>query len=250
MPREINPGGAGKFPTTRLSAILAARSEDHSERLRASEWIATFYWKPVYKYIRARWRKSSEDAKDLTQGFFARALEKDFFESYEPTKARFRTFVRACVEGYVLNEEKAARRIKRGGDSFIESLDFEAADREIGLSSPPDANSMEDYFYREWLRHLFTLAVEALRQECAARGKTIQFQLFERYDLDEGNGAEACSYATLADEFHVPVSQVTNYLAYARRELRRIVLEKLREITANDEEFRNEARWVLGVEVP
>ncbi len=249
MSRETKPGG-GKFPTTRLSAVLAARSEDSSERLRASEWIATFYWKPVYKYIRAKWHKSSEDAKDLTQGFFARALEKDFFEAYEPSKAHFRTFVRTCVEGYVLNEEKAARRIKRGGDCFIDSLDFEGAEREMNFSTPPNASSMEDYFYREWLRNLFSLSVETLRQECAVRGKTTQFQLFERYDLGEGDTPDACSYAALADEFHIPISQVTNYLAYARRELRRIVLEQLREITANDEEFRSEARWVLGVEVP
>jgi hypothetical protein len=42
---------------------------------------------------------------------------------------------------------------------------------------------------------------------------------------------------------------VNNYLAAARRDFRRIVIEKLREITATEEEFRNEARSLLGVEV-
>jgi hypothetical protein len=41
---------------------------------------------------------------------------------------------------------------------------------------------------------------------------------------------------------------VTNYLALARREFRRTVLEKLRELTATDEEFRREARSLLGVD--
>ena len=41
---------------------------------------------------------------------------------------------------------------------------------------------------------------------------------------------------------------MTNYLALARREFRRIVLEKLRELTATDDEFRREARALLGVD--
>ncbi len=39
-----------------------------------------------------------------------------------------------------------------------------------------------------------------------------------------------------------------NRLAYARREFRRIVLERLREITATEEEFRAEARVLLGTD--
>ena len=42
---------------------------------------------------------------------------------------------------------------------------------------------------------------------------------------------------------------VNNYLAAVRRDFRRVVLEKLREITATDEEFRTEARSLLGVDV-
>jgi len=41
---------------------------------------------------------------------------------------------------------------------------------------------------------------------------------------------------------------VTNYLAFARREFRRIALEKLREMTASEEEYRREARALFGVE--
>jgi hypothetical protein len=53
----------------------------------------------------------------------------------------------------------------------------------------------------------------------------------------------------LAQEFGLDQTTVTNYLAAARRDFRRLVLEKVREITATEEEFRNEARSLLGVEV-
>jgi hypothetical protein len=68
--------------------------------------------------------------------------------------------------------------------------------------------------------------------------------LFERYDLSDDD----VSYAALAAEFGLDTTTVNNYLAAARRDFRRLVLEKLREITATDEEFRTEARSLLGVD--
>ena len=93
---------------------------------------------------------------------------------------------------------------------------------------------------------MFTLAVEALRKRCEESGRNVHFQLFERYDLrDDAN----VSYASLANEFNLDAATVNNYLAAVRRDFRRVVLEKLREITATDEEFRTEARSLLGVDV-
>jgi len=104
----------------------------------------------------------------------------------------------------------------------------------------------EDYFHREWVRWMFTIAVDALRQRCEESGRKVHFQLFERYDLrDDAN----VSYASLAEEFGLEPATVNNYLAAVRRDFRRVVLDKLREITATDEEFRTEARSLLGVDV-
>jgi hypothetical protein len=44
-------------------------------------------------------------------------------------------------------------------------------------------------------------------------------------------------------------SAVTDYLALVRREFRRLVLDKLREPAATEEEFQQEARAVLGVQL-
>jgi len=236
-------GPAQRFPTTRWSAIVAARSEDPDERRRAFETLIAAYWKPVYKYIRTRWGKSNEDAKDLTQEFFARVMEKDFLESYDPAKARLRTFLRVCVDGLVANEEKAARRLKRGGDAQILSLEFETAEGELKRVEPPTREGIEEFFEKEFVRSLFTLAVEQLRAECEARAKRTHFRLFELYDLEEhpedpGTSKRKLSYEQLAVDFGLAVTDVTNYLAYARREFRRIALDKLREMSGSAEEFR------------
>ena len=75
---------------------------------RPLEALIRVYWKPIYTYIRLKWGKDNEDAKDLTQAFFTRALEKEFFQRYDPAKARFRTYLRICVDGFLSNERKSA----------------------------------------------------------------------------------------------------------------------------------------------
>ncbi len=247
MPDDTLIGGSqDRFPLTRWSAILATRSADAAERRRSFEVLIAAYWKPVYKYLRLKWNKSNEDAKDLTQGFFAQALEKNYFQNYDPAKARFRTFLRTCLEGYVANAEKAAQRQKRGGGKQFVALDFENAEGELQHVEIADHENIEAYFEKEWLRSLFSLALENLRTECEARNRRVHFQIFERYDLDESE-AQRSTYDQLAAEFGLSASNVTNYLALMRREFRRLLLEKLRELTATEEEFQQEAQAVLGV---
>jgi RNA polymerase sigma factor (sigma-70 family) len=229
--------------------VRAAGSADPDTRRRAFEALVAAYWKPVYKYLRLKWRAPEEDAEDLTQGFFALAFEKGFFDRFDPERARFRTYLRACLDGFVANERKSAHRLKRGGGAEHVSLDFAGAEAELGRQPPPEGD-MEEYFHREWVRSLFGLAVEALRRRCAEAGKTVSFALFERYDLDGPDAARGPSYAELAREMGIAETQVTNHLAWARREFRRLVLEALEEATGSEEEFRAEARLLLGIDPP
>jgi RNA polymerase sigma factor (sigma-70 family) len=249
MPREDTAMGAGhgQFPGTHLSVLTRLR--DSSDEIRNLGWgsLVELYWKPVYKYIRIQWNKSNEDAKDLTQAFFMRAMEKRFFDSYDPLKSRFRTFVRTCLDGFVANEEKASRAIKRGGSSMLLSLDFPSAEKELAQIAADDTpNRM---FEKEWIRNLFTTGLQILRKNCEAQHKWKQFQIFERHDIDP-DPDHPPTYKDLADEFGISITDATNYLAWARREFRQIILEKIRESTATDEEYRSEARQILGIKIP
>jgi DNA-directed RNA polymerase specialized sigma24 family protein len=234
-----------RFPTTRFSALVGARSTDEAERRRSWHTLVDAYWKPVYKHVRVKWRKSREDAQDLTQGFFARAIEKGFFDGYDADRARFRTFVRVCLDRFVANEEEARRRLKRGAGVEPLSLDFDAAEAELG---GPTAESAESAFEREWRRCLFGLGVDALRAACDASGKSVRFVVFERYDLCEDEARP--SYADLAAELGIPTTTVTNHLSWARGELRRLVLERLAEISGSEREYREEAGSLFGAETP
>ena len=247
---DTAPGGGRAFPATRHSILLAARSGDPEERRRAFGALVASYWRPVYKYLRLRWRQSAEDAEDLTQGFFARAFEKGFFDRYDPERARFRTFLRTCLDGYACNARVAAGRLKRGGAAETLSLDFATAEGELRLQPAAAGGDMEEYFHREWVRSVFGTAVDALRRQAEAKGRAMAFEVFRRYDLEDADGAERPTYAELGRALGLPATQVTNHLAAMRREFRRLVLDSLREQCATDGEFRAEARALLGVEAP
>ena len=168
-------GPGDRFPLTRRSVVIAAGDADPEVRRQAWEALVASYWRPVYKYLRVKWREEREDAEDLTQGFFAQAFQKGAFERYDPAKARFRTFLRTCLDGFAVNERKAARRLKRGGGQALLSLDFAGAEEELARYGAGQGLDMEEYFHREWVRSLFGLAVADLRSWCGASGKAVQF---------------------------------------------------------------------------
>jgi RNA polymerase sigma-70 factor (ECF subfamily) len=225
------------FPTTRRSVVQALRSDDHEERTRAFDTLVAIYWRPLYKFARMTWRRSPEDAEDLTQAFFARVFERESLTGFDASKAAFRTYLRTLFERHAANESKSASRIKRGGGATRLAID----EAEAELKASPDTSSPEDLFYRDWVRSVFAVAVSRLRESISVE----QFAVFEAYDLSDDR---SISYRDLAASLGIRETTVTNHLSAARRKFREAVLETLREATATEEEFRAEARALLGVE--
>jgi DNA-directed RNA polymerase specialized sigma24 family protein len=239
------PSGSA-FPATRASILERIRSADPAVRNLGFDLLVTGYWKPVYKYLRVRWGAAAADAQDLTQSFFATALEKHFFDRFDPAQARFRTFVRVCLDRFVQNQRRAERAQKRGGGARAVTLDFADAEGELRHHDAAAPDDVDRFFHQEAVRALFERAVHRVRDELHASGKGAVFRVFERYDLTQ---QENVTYANVAGELGLPVTQVTNHLAAARRLFRARLLEELREMSGTEAEYRAEARELLGVDV-
>jgi len=233
------------FPATRHSIVAAMRSARLDERRSGFDAMVTAYWKPVFKYVRLKWHVSPDAAADLTQAFFLRAFEKDFFAEFDVSRARFRTYLRTCLDGFVANARKADARLKRGGGVTLIPIDFDEAERELRLQSTNAIDDFDAYFHREWLRGLFATAAKALREACAERRRPHRFAIFEQYDL-AADESERPTYAEIARRLAVSPADITNELAAARREFRRCVLDALRDQCASDEEFEAESRMLTG----
>ena len=225
--RDTAIGGPNhRFPSTQHSLIEAAGSGLAEE---ARERVIALYWKPVYRFLRFKFGKDNEDAKDLTQSFFAATLEHDFFARFDPSKASFRTYLRMAAERFAAREHQAAHRQKRGGDVKFEPLEGQSASTE----------TPEEIFEREWQRQLLALALDDLRAHCESRGKQLHFQIFEAYDLGSDSRP---SYQELAARHGIAETSVTNHLAWARRMLRELASERLRGVTSGERELRDEMR--------
>lgn len=98
---QHQPGGQS-FSTTHWSVVLRA-ARDGTQQAAALEELCKNYWPPIYGYVRRR-GYAFEEAQDLTQGFFARLLEKGWLEDVDPNRARFRSFLLTMISRYLANE--------------------------------------------------------------------------------------------------------------------------------------------------
>jgi len=236
-----HPCGVSLFPETQQSVVEALASSDEAARARAIDLVIRAYRAPIIAVLRHRFGLDVPDAEDLAHDFLAQALAREWLPRYDPARARFRTFLRSCLAAFASTAHEAAGRRKRGGG--VSHVPLDAAD----LAGAPDA-SMDALFDREWVRSVLELALGALRDECIAAGRESTWRVFVAREV-EGAGGPAPSYAELALRVGIPVTQVTNYLAWARPRFRAHVLHALRGLTASDAEFRAEARALLGIEV-
>lgn len=236
------------FPATHLSLVRRAGSGDVATRAVAEEALAAAYWAPIYTHVRLTHRQEPADAEDLTQGFFADALRRGLFARYDPDRARFRTYVRRCVDSYVANALQAERRLKRGGAAALVSIETAEIEGRLTTGADDAAPDPDAVFQREWVRSVLADAVRRLRERYRDAGRVAQLALFERYDLADSDDARP-TYAELAAEHGIRVTQVTNWLAAARRDFRAIVLDAIRDLSGSDEEFRASVHDLLGVEL-
>ena len=166
--------GDAPFLTTRWSLVLeAGRPEDATSRAALSELCAT-YWYPLYAYVRRRGYKF-EAAKDLTQAFFARLLEKHVVSAADPTRGRFRSFLLGSLKNFLANEWDRETAQKRSGGKAVFSLDFVAADERY-VREPAHVATPEKEFERNWALAVLERALARLEKDFAARGKRALFE--------------------------------------------------------------------------
>jgi len=229
------------FPVTRVSVIQALASDDSETRRIAADLLARAYWVPIATTLRSRWGLEPADAEDLTQEFLSAAFLKEWLVRYDPARARFRTFLRICLDRFAANARQSDRRLKRGGGAELLPLDDD-------LTAPASDHAADEHFRQEWIRSVFSLALEALEEEAAEVGKQVHAAIFRAYDVDDPLH-ERPSYRDLAERFSLSETMITNHLAWARRSFRRHVLEVLRSLAGSEEEYRQDARELLGIRV-
>lgn len=234
---------AAPFPNTRLSLLERAKSPDQSERREAEDALIRAYWSPSYAYVRVRYRLDRERAEDLVQSFFTKTSATDFWSSFDRERAKFRTFLRLCLDRFVANDREARTRLKRAAELSASSLD----DVDHLLADLESADA-EEAFHRVWVMSIFDLAIAEL-ERALSPSRSAQLEVFRALVLAPERDPSIDvrpSYQEVAARLGLTEAQVTNHLHRARKELRKILLRILREVTTSREELESVAPAFLG----
>jgi len=135
------------------------------------------YWYPLYCCVR-RHGYTPEDAQDLTQGFFAKLLERNQLVLADPERGRFRTFLLRSLENHLRSAHRDRTTQKRGGGREVISWDAQTAEERFS-SEPADQLSPADLFEREWAQALLDRVLLRLRHEFLVSGREELFAALE-----------------------------------------------------------------------
>jgi RNA polymerase sigma-70 factor (ECF subfamily) len=183
--RETPAGREGGFATTRWSVVLEAARQSTPASREALSTLCSVYWYPLYAYLRRRGHGVHE-AQDLTQGFFARFLEKNYLQVLDPGRGKFRSYLLKALEHYLANEWDRARAEKRGGRASHLPLDLDSAESRYALE-PSHESTPEKIFERRWALTLLERALDRLRESYSGSGKARLFGALKPY-LTGGEG--------------------------------------------------------------
>ena len=231
-----------RFATTNWSLILHAAARDDTEARLALALLCETYWYPVYAFVR-RQGCSAADAEDLTQGYFARFLEKQFVKEVRPEYGRFRAFLLVSVRNFLHNERDRQRALKRGGGRRLVSLDAVTAERSYD-EKLADRTTPEDLFERSWARTLFDRVLEQLERKAAREGKAERVARLRPFLT--GTEPEA-GYDVLAAEWGVGESAVRAAVHRLRKDFALLLREEVGRTVAAERDVEDEMRHVLAV---
>jgi RNA polymerase sigma-70 factor (ECF subfamily) len=225
----------GAFQTTRWSLILAARDDTPTAR-GALDALCRAYRPAVLTYVRGRGHSRGE-AEDLTQGFFARFLERGLHASADPARGRFRVYLRTALHNFLVNsyEHDAAER-RRPAQRPVE-LDPDRLAAEAGEDLPERA------FERAWAVTVVQRALQRLRREARAAGKGELFTRLQGFLLES---PEADDYPRIAADLGVRANTVAVATHRLRQRLRELVREELADTVDRTEDVEEEYAALVG----
>ena len=203
--------------------MLAAQSRVPGSAEALSE-LCQLYWYPLYGFTRRR-GYNPEEARDLTQGFSLHLLERRVLTRVDPEKGKFRSFLLASLQNFLLTNDVRNRCLKRGGQ--IEFISFDATLAEDNYRAEAvDPLTPEKIFDARWGMALLDQAMARLKNKYSAQGKTAVFEVLKPF-VDMPNRRDPPPYQEVADELSVSVENAKVLIHRLRKQYTALVREEI-----------------------
>jgi RNA polymerase sigma factor (sigma-70 family) len=229
------------FTTTHWSVVLAAQGPSPAAE-EALEKLCRTYWRPIYGFVR-RQGVRPEEAKDLTQGFFALLLERRDLHAVRKEKGRLRSYLLTSLKHFLTNERNRAIAIKRGeGKQLIPLEDLRERER-IGFE-PADTLPADQIYERRWALSVLAQVLARLRENYRAAGN---IQLFDRLEKSLTNEPDRPSPADTAKEFGMTEVAVRRASYRLRQRYRQLLREEIAHTVMAAGDIDDELRHLIAV---
>ena len=228
------------FVTTRWSQVLSARGESPEARA-ALGTLCEAYWTPVFRFVR-RCGHGEEEARDLTQGFFAQLLSGRGLEGAEPAKGRFRSYLLGAVRHFLANQCHRRRAAKRGGGEVPLPLDPGTTSTESPQIADPAATVPVAFFDRHWALTVIDRALEALEADLVSGGKGDFFEVLKPWLLGD---IEALSQAEAGRRLGLSEGAVKVAIHRLRKQFRALVKAEVAQTVEDPAHVQEELRYLV-----
>lgn len=231
-----------RFPETHWTLIRSAAEKQSAQGRTALGRLLQRYRPVLLWYLTVQRRMRGADAEDLLQGFLLdKVLESSLLQRAEPSHGRFRSLLLTALDNYRVSQRRsdaAQKRSPAGGLADLEAAGNVAADGE------DPAKALDAV----WARRVIDEAMEQMRRECSAGGRSDIWTVFEERLLRPArSGSEPPSYEHLAALLRVSSpTQAANLLITAKRMLRRHIEQIVCEYAADPRDAEVEVRDLLA----
>jgi len=229
------------FCTTRWSIVLNAQGSDVQDAASALETLCRAYWPPLYAYAR-RHGHAAHDAEDLTQGFFARLLEKEHLRVVQREKGRFRQFMLMAFKRFLANEWEHQNAVKRGGGEALVTLNTDTAER-LYVSDPGIRPSPDAAFDRRWALSLLEMVLARLREEFESAGQSAEFAILKPFLTAESGTLD---YAQVAARLGSTEGAARVAVHRLRKRFRQLFREEIERTVADPSDVDDELRHLVA----
>jgi RNA polymerase sigma-70 factor (ECF subfamily) len=235
-------GGDEWFRTTHWSVVLAAGDQESARGHEALSRLCHTYWLPVYAFVRKR-GYSPEQAKDLTQDFFATFLERNSVARAVRERGRFRSFLLTSAQNFLHDAHDQSVAQKRGGGQRLVSLDELDAEAYY-LAEPADDLDPAKAFELRWALTVLDRTMQRLREEYQELGRG---DLFETLQAHLWGDAESIPYPTLAERFQISVANVKSIAYRLRQSYRTMLRQEIAHTVSRPDEIDDEILHLMRV---
>jgi RNA polymerase sigma factor (sigma-70 family) len=229
------------FTTTHWSVVLEAQGATPAAQA-ALEKLCRTYWRPIYGFVR-RSGTDAEEAKDLTQGFFALLLERRDFDAVRKEKGRLRSYLLTSLKHFLTNEHQRDMAIKRGEGRQLVALDQLCEDGRAGFE-PADTSTADQIYERRWALALMNQVLVRLGEEYRTARNAVLFERLKAVLTDEPDHP---SQAQIANELAMTENAVNQAFHRLRERYRHLLREEIAHTVMAPGDIEDELRHLVAV---